>query len=94
MSKENVELVRRLFDTYSRGDYAAAADCLAPGVVYEVGQEVPAYTDRGRTAFAAGRGVIDRLDRDYAARLGTREYERLKRSLRKLTTADSRGQTP
>ena len=32
----------RLFETYSQGDYAAAAACLAPGVVYEVGQEVPA----------------------------------------------------
>jgi ketosteroid isomerase-like protein len=25
MSRENVEVVRRLFETYSRGDYAAAA---------------------------------------------------------------------
>jgi ketosteroid isomerase-like protein len=43
MSQSNVDLVRTLFETYSRGDYAAAAACLAPGVVYEVGQEVPAY---------------------------------------------------
>ena len=33
-------MVRRLFETYNRGDYAAAAACLAPGVVYEVGQEL------------------------------------------------------
>ena len=43
MSQSNVEVVRRLFETYSSGDYAAAAACLAPGVVYEVGQEVPAF---------------------------------------------------
>jgi uncharacterized protein len=43
MSQSNVELVRTLFETYRRGDYAAAAACLAPGVVYEIGQEVPAF---------------------------------------------------
>ena len=42
MSHESVEVVRTLFDTYSRGDYEAAAACLAPGVIYEVGQ-VPAF---------------------------------------------------
>ena len=42
MSEANVDLVRTLFETYRRGDYVAAAACLAPGVVYEVGQEVPA----------------------------------------------------
>jgi ketosteroid isomerase-like protein len=36
MSRENVEVIRTLFETYSRGDYAAAAACLAPGVVYDV----------------------------------------------------------
>ena len=41
MSQANVEVVRRLFDLYGRGDYAAAAECLAPDVVYEVGQELP-----------------------------------------------------
>jgi ketosteroid isomerase-like protein len=45
MSQANVEVVRRLFDCYRRGDYAAAAECLAAHVVYEVGQELPA---RGR----------------------------------------------
>ena len=43
MSRENVDVIRTLFETYSRGDYDAAAACLAPGVVYEVGQEVPAF---------------------------------------------------
>jgi ketosteroid isomerase-like protein len=41
VSQANVEVVRRLFDLYSRGDYAGAAECLAPDVVYEVGQELP-----------------------------------------------------
>lgn len=42
MSQRNVEIVRRLFETYRRGDYAEAVACLAPDVVYEVGQEVAA----------------------------------------------------
>jgi ketosteroid isomerase-like protein len=41
-SESNVDVVRRLFETYRRGDYAEAAACLAPDVVYEVGQELPA----------------------------------------------------
>ena len=45
MSRENVEIVRRLFDSYRRDDPAEALACLAPDVVYQVGQEVPA---RGR----------------------------------------------
>ena len=32
----------RLFESYRRGDYAQAAACFAPDVVYEVGQELPA----------------------------------------------------
>lgn len=47
MSQANIEVVRRLFDSYVRGDYAEAATCLAVDVVYEVGQELPA---RGREA--------------------------------------------
>ena len=50
MSQANVELVRRLFELYSRGDYAGAAECLAPDVVYEVGQELPS---EGRGAVVA-----------------------------------------
>ena len=41
MSQANVEVVKRLFESYWRGDYAEAAACLAPDVVYEVGQELP-----------------------------------------------------
>jgi ketosteroid isomerase-like protein len=41
MSEANVEIVKRLFESYRRGDYAEAAACLAPDVVYEVGQELP-----------------------------------------------------
>ena len=45
MSCENVEIVRRLFDSYRPDDPAEALACLARDVVYQVGQEVPA---RGR----------------------------------------------
>ena len=41
MSQANVEVVKRLFESYRRGDYAKAAACLAPDVVYQVGQELP-----------------------------------------------------
>jgi ketosteroid isomerase-like protein len=47
MSQANIEVVRRLFGSYVRGDYAEAATWLAVDVVYEVGQELPA---RGREA--------------------------------------------
>jgi ketosteroid isomerase-like protein len=50
MSQANVDVVRRLFDSYRRRDYAEAAECLAPDVVYEVGQELPAH---GREAVRA-----------------------------------------
>jgi ketosteroid isomerase-like protein len=56
MSQANVEVVRRLFESYERGDYAEAAECLAPDVVYEVGQELPAL---GR---AAVRAMWERWD--------------------------------
>jgi ketosteroid isomerase-like protein len=42
MSEENVEVVRRLFETYNQGDFDAALACLARDVVYETGQELPA----------------------------------------------------
>jgi ketosteroid isomerase-like protein len=56
MSQSNVEVVRRLFERYACGDYAEAAACLAPDVVYEVGQELPA---RGR---AEVRAMWERWD--------------------------------
>jgi ketosteroid isomerase-like protein len=56
MSQANVEVVKRLFESYRRGDYAQAAACLAPDVVYEVGQELPA---RGR---AEVRAMWERWD--------------------------------
>jgi uncharacterized protein len=56
VSEENVEVVRRLFESYSRGDYAGAAECLDPDVVYEVGQELPLH---GR---AAVRAMWERWD--------------------------------
>ena len=42
MSKENVEKVRRCFEAYRRGDYAAGSEWLAPDVIWEIGQELPA----------------------------------------------------
>ena len=56
MSEANVAVVRRLFDAYNRGDYAAASECLDPDVEYEVGQELPL---RGR---AAVRAMWERWD--------------------------------
>jgi ketosteroid isomerase-like protein len=42
MSQENVEIVRSFTEAYLRGDHARAVSYLAPDVVYEVGQEMPA----------------------------------------------------
>jgi ketosteroid isomerase-like protein len=50
MSRENVEIVRRFFESYRPDDPVEALAYLAPDVVYEVGQEVPA---RGRDEVAA-----------------------------------------
>jgi ketosteroid isomerase-like protein len=56
MAHGNVEVVRRLFETYSRGDYDEAVSCLDADVVYGVGQEMPAL---GR---AAVRAMWERWD--------------------------------
>ena len=50
MSIDNMELVRRFFDTYCNGDYDGSLACLDPDVVYGVAQEAPA---RGRPAVRA-----------------------------------------
>jgi ketosteroid isomerase-like protein len=50
MSQENLDLVRRFFDTYRRGDYEGSLECLAPDVMYKVVQEAPA---RGHDAVRA-----------------------------------------
>lgn len=42
------------------------------------------YTERGRKAFAASRGVIERIERAYEERLGARAYAALRKSLREL----------
>jgi ketosteroid isomerase-like protein len=42
MSQENVEIVRSFTEAYLRGDHVGAVSYLAPVVVYEVGQEMPA----------------------------------------------------
>jgi ketosteroid isomerase-like protein len=56
MSQANLEVVKRLFESYRLGDYEEAAACLAPDVVYEVGQELPL---RGR---AEVRAMWERWD--------------------------------
>jgi ketosteroid isomerase-like protein len=61
MSQENVEAVRGCLDAYRRGDYAAASAHLAPDVVWEVGQELPALGP------AAVRGVWKRWDSEWEA---------------------------
>jgi ketosteroid isomerase-like protein len=42
VSKANVDIIRKLFEDYRRGDYDEAIACLAPDVVYETGQELAA----------------------------------------------------
>jgi ketosteroid isomerase-like protein len=42
MSQENVEAARRCIEAYRRGDYEGALEYLAPDVVWEIGQELPA----------------------------------------------------
>jgi|RhiMetdeSRZDD1v2_1073273.scaffolds.fasta_scaffold1493946_1 ketosteroid isomerase-like protein len=59
MSQENVEAARRCIDAYRRGDYEEASLYLAPDVVWEVGQELPA---RGP---AAVRDVWRRWDAEW-----------------------------
>jgi ketosteroid isomerase-like protein len=59
MSQENVERVRESLDAYRRGDYVVASTWLAPDVVWEVGQELPA---RGP---AAVRRLWERWDDEW-----------------------------
>jgi len=42
MSQENVEAARRCIEAYRSGDYEGALEYLAPDVVWEIGQELPA----------------------------------------------------
>ena len=57
----NVEVVRRMFETYSRGDYDEAASCLDPDVVYVH------YKARGR---GSGIAYDERLFDVYTMRDG------------------------
>jgi ketosteroid isomerase-like protein len=59
MSEENVECVRKSLEAYRRGDYVAASACLAPDVVWEIGQELPAHGP------AAVREVWERWDDEW-----------------------------
>jgi ketosteroid isomerase-like protein len=59
MSRQNVEAARRCLDAYCRGDYDEASEYLAPDVVWEVGQELPAHGP------AAVRDVWRRWDAEW-----------------------------
>jgi ketosteroid isomerase-like protein len=59
MSQENVEAARRCIEAYCRGDYDEASEYLAPDVVWEVGQELPAHGP------AAVRDVWRRWDAEW-----------------------------
>ena len=56
MSQHHVDAVRRCIEAYLRGDYVAATASLAPEVVWENGQELPAHGP-GR-----GPGHVDALE--------------------------------
>jgi ketosteroid isomerase-like protein len=43
VSQDNVDAVRACIEAYLRGDYVAATAFLAPDVVWENGQELPAH---------------------------------------------------
>jgi len=59
MSQENIEAARRCLEAYRRGDYEEASLYLAPDVVWEVGQELPAHGP------AAVRDVWARWDAEW-----------------------------
>lgn len=59
MSQANVEAARKCLEAYRRGDYDEASAYLAPDVIWEVGQELPA---RGP---AAVRDVWRRWDAEW-----------------------------
>jgi ketosteroid isomerase-like protein len=42
MSQANVEKVRGSLEAYARGDYAGGSKWLAPDVIWDIGQELPA----------------------------------------------------
>jgi uncharacterized protein len=59
LTQQNVEIVRSFFDAYLRGEFAEALAHLAPELVYEVGQELPARTPD------EVRAMWERWDRDW-----------------------------
>jgi uncharacterized protein len=63
MSQANVEVIRTLFEAYSRGDHDAALECLAPDVHYETGQEIPADSrDAVRTMWERWESAWDEIE--------------------------------
>ena len=70
MSAENVEIARRTFEAYARGDAAAALDAIDPDVVYdltELGAGGEVY--RGHLGLQAGLRTWIGAWEGYAARL-------------------------
>jgi ketosteroid isomerase-like protein len=69
MSQENVEIVRRFFEDYRRGDFDTALECLAPDVVYKVTQEAPAHGPEAvRAIWERWEGAwedLETVDEDY-----------------------------
>jgi ketosteroid isomerase-like protein len=63
MSQENVDVVRRCFAAYRRGSIDEALATLAPGVVWEIGQEVPARgPDAVRTMWGRWESEWEQLE--------------------------------
>ncbi|MBN1529796.1 MAG: nuclear transport factor 2 family protein [Thermoleophilaceae bacterium] len=63
MSKQNVETVRLAIAAYQRGDWEEATAYLAPDVVWEVGQELPAHGPAAvREMWARWNDDWERLD--------------------------------
>lgn len=79
MSQENVEAVRLSIAAYQRGEWDEATAYLAPDVVWEVGQELPArgpaavremwrrWNDEWERLDTVGEEIIDAGDRVFVA---------------------------
>jgi ketosteroid isomerase-like protein len=53
MPNENVEIVRRMYEAFDRGDLEAALGCFDPGVVLDARHRVDGGIAHGREALAA-----------------------------------------
>jgi ketosteroid isomerase-like protein len=62
MSQENVEIVRKLFDAFNRGDYAAALAALAPDIEWHAPSGVSIGEEIYRGHHAVQRAFVLWLD--------------------------------